>query len=174
MTPPDILMAVDPGSSGAIAMYLGLRNSPYRFERVFDIPTTVIQVNKKKRTIIDAPGLSREILYHCGRGDSNLLVCESVSAMPGQGVTSMFGFGRSVGVIEGVAAGLEIPVDRITAPEWHRILEIPSGATKDHMRALAVQHTQAHSSFVLAKHHNRADAALIGLAYIKKQGWEVS
>ena len=44
----------------------------------------------------------------CRAPDSAII--EKVGAMPGQGVSSMFQFGRSVGMVEGVLAALQIPV----------------------------------------------------------------
>lgn len=45
---------------------------------------------------------------------------EKVSAMPKQGVTSMFNFGKSAGFIEGVLAGLAIPYQLITPKTWKK------------------------------------------------------
>ena len=38
------------------------------------------------------------------------VVVEQVSAMPGQGVTSMFNFGQTFGVIKGICAAMQLPI----------------------------------------------------------------
>ena len=38
------------------------------------------------------------------------VVVEHVTAMPGQGVTSMFNFGQSFGVLKGICAALKLPI----------------------------------------------------------------
>lgn len=49
----------------------------------------------------------------------NIVACvEKVGAMPGQGVTSMFSFGKSAGYIEGVLAALGIPYQLISPRKW--------------------------------------------------------
>lgn len=53
-------------------------------------------------------------------GDGIIACVEKVGAMPGQGVTSMFNFGKSAGYIEGVLAGLGIPYQLITPQRWKK------------------------------------------------------
>ena len=43
---------------------------------------------------------------------------EKVGAMPGQGVTSMFSFGKNAGFIEGVLTALGIPYQLIPPKKW--------------------------------------------------------
>ena len=45
---------------------------------------------------------------------------EKVGARPGQGVTSMFNFGKSAGYIEGVLSALGIPYQLIPPATWKR------------------------------------------------------
>lgn len=54
------------------------------------------------------------------RGVGNNVMCclEKVGARPGQGVTSMFNFGQSVGFIKGVLETLEVPYQEITPQKW--------------------------------------------------------
>lgn len=52
---------------------------------------------------------------------SKCIACvEKVGAMPGQGVTSMFNFGRSAGFIEGVLDALGIPYQLVTPQRWKK------------------------------------------------------
>ena len=45
---------------------------------------------------------------------------EKVGAMPGQGVTSMFNFGKNAGYIEGVLSALGIPYQLVTPAKWKK------------------------------------------------------
>lgn len=51
----------------------------------------------------------------------HVMACvEKVGAMPGQGVTSMFNFGKSAGFIEGVLSALGIPYQLVTPQRWKK------------------------------------------------------
>jgi len=45
---------------------------------------------------------------------------EKVGAMPGQGVTSMFSFGKSAGFIEGVLKAFDIPYQLVPPSVWKK------------------------------------------------------
>ena len=51
---------------------------------------------------------------------------EKVGAMPGQGVTSMFHFGKSAGYIEGVLSAFKIKYDLIPPQRWKKAFELHS------------------------------------------------
>ena len=48
------------------------------------------------------------------------VVVEHVNAMPGQGVTSMFNFGQSFGVIKGICAALGLPIYFVRPTKWKK------------------------------------------------------
>jgi len=52
------------------------------------------------------------------KSDGIMAAVEKVGAMPGQGVTSMFNFGKSAGFIEGVLTGLGIPYQLVAPKRW--------------------------------------------------------
>jgi crossover junction endodeoxyribonuclease RuvC len=54
------------------------------------------------------------------RHEGVMAAVERVGAMPGQGVTSMFNFGKSAGYIEGVLAGLGIPYQLVPPAKWKK------------------------------------------------------
>jgi crossover junction endodeoxyribonuclease RuvC len=54
------------------------------------------------------------------RTDWIIAAVEKVGARPGQGVTSMFSFGRSAGYIEGVLAALGIPYQLVPPAKWKK------------------------------------------------------
>jgi crossover junction endodeoxyribonuclease RuvC len=54
---------------------------------------------------------------------------EKVHAMPGQGVTSMFSFGKNFGGLLGVLGALEIPLTLVTPQAWKK--KVLAGTSKD-------------------------------------------
>ena len=61
---------------------------------------------------------------HLDWGDPNHgnvhVFIEQVGAMPGQGVTSMFTFGKGYGELIGLVAGLQIPYTLVRPKEWQK------------------------------------------------------
>jgi crossover junction endodeoxyribonuclease RuvC len=95
-------------------------------------------------------------------------VVEDVGPMPGQGITSSFRFGRAAGSFEGVLSALKIPTAFIRSAVWKRPLGV--GAAKENARCLAIQRCpNAAHFFSLKRHHNRAEAALLGAYYVERQ-----
>lgn len=54
------------------------------------------------------------------KGEGIIAAIEKVGAMPHQGVTSMFNFGKSAGYIEGVLSALGIPYQLVPPATWKR------------------------------------------------------
>jgi crossover junction endodeoxyribonuclease RuvC len=152
-----IVMAIDPGLSGAIAVFDG-----EILIDIVDTPTHELTRNNKTKRQISASALAALFRqYKPGH-----VVVEKVSAMPGQGVTSMFSFGRSFGVIEGILAAFEIPATYVMPSVWTK--GIGRGLGKDASRARACELYPAHQkSFARVKDDGRADAVLIGAWYLK-------
>ena len=103
-----IYIGIDPGKKGAIAW---LENGcqavwPYSNEML-------VQICKE----------AMEAIEH----EQKVIVCvEKVGAMPGQGVTSMFNFGKSAGFIEGVLQAYGIPYQLITPQKWKKEFSLGS------------------------------------------------
>jgi len=153
------VIGIDPGARGAIAPLTTLGELT-----VHDMPAVTIERGGKNKTEIDTASLAGvlgEIVD--ARGRHNLLaVIEKVGAMPGQGVTSMFAFGRSVGQVEGVLAALNIPVTYVTPQTWQKALAVPKGKDGSRLRASQIMPAYA-GEWRLAKHDGRAEAALIAM-----------
>jgi len=143
----NIVWGIDPGLNGALALF-----SPEDHGiEIFDMP--IMEV-KKKRTIV--PALVADIL----RQHPAPIFIEQVNAMPNQGVTSMFNFGKGFGILLGVAAGLQMQVTTVTPLVWKRALKVPSG--KDGSRERATQLLPAFAQkFARKKDDGRAEASLI-------------
>lgn len=147
-----IILGIDPGLSGAIAIY-----NIYTEELiVMDMPTVEMTRNGKHKREV-SPALVADVI--AGKGAVRAYM-ERVSAMPGQGVSSMFSFGRSAGVVEGVLAAYEIPVTLVTPQAWMKAMSVRAG--KDGSRERAMQLFPAYSTlFARKKDDGRSDAALI-------------
>ena len=152
-----IVIAIDPGLSGAIAVFID-----DVLVAVVDMPTHELTRNNKTKRQISASGLAAIFRDH----KPDHVVVEKVSAMPGQGVTSMFSFGRSFGLIEGIVGAFEIPATYVMPSVWTK--GIGRGLGKDASRARACElYPVWEKSFARVKDDGRADAVLIGAWYLK-------
>ena len=89
------------------------------------------------------------------------VVIEHVSAMPGQGVTSMFNFGQSFGVLKGICAALKLPVHFIRPVKWKKHFNLIN-TEKDASRTKVIEVFPYISSKISKKKDaNKADAILI-------------
>lgn len=150
-----ITLGIDPGLSGAIA-FLDLAAG--RLE-VHDVPTFTLGRGGKMKREVDTVGLAR--LIDAGGPISHAYV-EQVGAMPGQGVASMFAFGKVFGIILGILAAGFVPLTLVTPQKWKRALGVP--AEKDGARARASQLLPAHAAlWTRVKDDGRAEAAMIAL-----------
>lgn len=95
-----IYIGIDPGQSGALAV---LDDTGIAYAIPFDETDYVEELSK----------------YRSDRMNARCVV-ENVHAMPKQGVSSSFNFGRNLGWILGVLAGLGIPVELVNPQKWKR------------------------------------------------------
>ena len=145
-----IICGIDPGATGAI---VALKDG--ELLDIHDMPITPKRRGKGNET---NAYLLADIIQDIG---PDTVVMESVTAMPGNGATSMFSFGRSLGVIEGVIAGIGYPVQFVKPMEWKRLFNLVK-KDKDASRVEAIARWPGSShDFRLKKHNGRADAALI-------------
>jgi hypothetical protein len=145
MTGPHCILAIDPGISGALAYYF-----PDYPERISteDMPIAGGDV--------DAVTLARRLNIMM----PDICVMERVGAMPGQGVSSTFKFGRSFGTAIGVVGALKVPLVFVAPSKWKAHFRL--SADKEQSRALALRMFPTISEqFERKKDHNRAEAALI-------------
>ena len=150
-----VVLGIDPGQTGAIAVYDG-----ERIEAVLDLPTMARLHGKGQQ--IDPYSLASALLDLC-HGRSASAVVEAVAAMPGQGVASTFRFGESVGVVLGVLGALQIPVRMVTPGRWKKAAGI-LGRDKDAARTLAIQlHPEIADQLTRKKDFGRADAVCIAV-----------
>ena len=96
-----LIIGIDPGISGSICFF---ENG--KIIDVVEMPTMID--GKKNKRQVNGAQIFNEISKRINKIEKvNLrVVIEQVSAMPGQGVTSMFNFGQSFGVLKGVCAAI--------------------------------------------------------------------
>lgn len=147
-----IILGIDPGLNGALSFY----DTTAEWLTIVDMPTMSIVRNGKDKREVSAQGVADCILEIRPKR----AYIERVGAMPGQGVSSVFSFGRSVGVLEGALACMAVPVTLVTPQVWQKGVQQRSGKDGGRERAMQLFPKQS-EQFKLKKHDGRADAALI-------------
>ena len=153
-----IIIGIDPGVSGAICI---LENK--KVIDVFDMPTMID--GKKNKKQVNGSQLTNIIKERLNSNKEVIVVVEHVNAMPGQGVTSMFNFGQSFGVIKGVCAALSLPIYFVRPTKWKKYFNLIK-TNKDASRTKVIEAYPGISSKLhRKKDSNRADAILIALYF---------
>jgi len=142
---------IDIGAQGAFSLYVN-----GKFERVIDMPCVEVIRGGKKKNHISAQGVAAAIKEL----NPTHAVVEKVGAMPNQGVTSMFAFGRAAGIIEGALAALNVPVTYVTPQAWMKATQCGKG--KDAIRHRCMElHPEHQQLFARVKDSGRADATMM-------------
>ena len=93
------------------------------------------------------------------------VVIEQVSAMPGQGVTSMFNFGQSFGILKGICSSMQLSMYFVRPAKWKKYYNLIN-TQKDASRTRAIEIFPYFSSQLSKKKDsNKADAILIASFY---------
>ena len=152
------LLAIDIGSAGSLALF----DAAGRLVEIADMP--VLHDGPAARPTINGPLLAA-IVRHWAPAAA---VVEHVAARPGEAAPGAFAFGRSRGVIEGVLAAQGVPVTFRTPAWWKRRVGIPAGREhKDTARSVAIARWPDRAELFARKlDHDRAEAALIGVAHL--------
>jgi len=150
-----IIFGIDPGVSGAISV---LRNKEVL--EVFEMPTMID--GKKNKKQVNGSALTNIIMNTIDfKNEEVVIVVEHVNAMPGQGVTSMFNFGQSFGVIKGICAALKLPIHFIRPTKWKKHFNLIN-TNKDASRTKVIEvYPKISSQLSRKKDSNKADAILI-------------
>lgn len=147
-----IVLGIDPGLSGALAFY----DTVEQTVEVVDMPVLELVRNGKKKREVSAQALANHI---AGRKISSAFL-ERVNAMTGQGVTSVFSFGRSLGIVEGILAAYDIPTTLVTPQAWQKAVGQRAGKDGSRERAMQLFPAQV-ELFQRKKDDGRSDASLI-------------
>lgn len=125
---------------------------------IWDAPLSHSKVRGGTKVRVDATRLAA--IIKGSRADQAIV--ENVHAMPGNGVVSMFSFGRALGIAEGVISSFGIPITWVAPVVWKAALKVPADKNAARARASALLPRASHH-WPLVKHDGRAEAALIAL-----------
>ena len=149
-----IIFGIDPGVSGAISL---LENK--KIIEIFDMPTMID--GKKNKKQVNGAQVTNIIKERLNSDKETIVVVEHVNAMPGQGVTSMFNFGQSFGVIKGICSALGLPIYFVRPTKWKKHFNLIK-TNKDASRTKVIQiYPEISSKISRKKDSNKADAILI-------------
>tara|TARA_Y100000590_G_scaffold234444_1_gene264001 strand:- start:747 stop:1262 length:516 start_codon:yes stop_codon:yes gene_type:complete len=169
-----IIFGIDPGVSGAISV---LKKEGQIIE-VYEMPT-MIDGKKNKRQVNGAEVTNifkNQLMNHNDKIESSndhekiaKVVVEHVTAMPGQGVTSMFNFGQSFGVIKGICAALKLPIYYVRPVKWKKHFNLIK-TNKDASRTKVIEvYPNISGKLSRKKDSNKADAILIARYFTDTQ-----
>lgn len=144
-----IVLGIDPGLTGGLALIES--GQPPRLLTATDVPTTG---QKAKRRVV-----ASAVLAFLQKFKPDRAFIERAQAMPRDGNSSAFIYGRTVGYLECCIEGMNIPLRFIESSSWkktHGLIGL--GKKESRERAITLFGPEC---FTLAEHHNRAEAALI-------------
>ena len=155
-----LIIGIDPGISGSICFF-----EDGKILDVIEMPT--MTEGKKNKKQVNGSQIYNEILDRTnkfGKKDIRVIV-EQVSAMPGQGVTSMFNFGQSFGILKGICSAMQLPIYFFRPAKWKKYFNLIN-SEKDASRTRAIEIFPYFSSQLSKKKDaNKADAILIASFY---------
>tara|TARA_A100001011_G_scaffold263653_1_gene272266 strand:- start:475 stop:969 length:495 start_codon:yes stop_codon:yes gene_type:complete len=152
------VIGIDPGLNGAIAV---LQDN--KVKEIFDVP--VMPEGKKNKRQLNSAQLVKLLKDIISDSEEVLVVVENVSAMPGQGVTSMFNFGQTFGAIKGICAALGLPIFFVRPAKWKKHFDLIN-SSKDASRTKAIEMYPSLSDQLSKKKDvNKSDAILIARFY---------
>ena len=151
-----LIIGIDPGISGSICF---LDNG--KILDVIEMP--IMTDGKKNKKQVNGSQVYNEISKRIKQFEKNQIrvVIEHVSAMPGQGVTSMFNFGQSFGILKGICTAMQLPMYFVRPAKWKKYFNLLN-SEKDASRTRAIEIFPYFSSQLSRKKDsNKADAILI-------------
>ena len=155
-----LIIGIDPGISGSICFF-----EDGKIIDVIEMPT--MTDGKKNKKQVNGAQIYNEISKRISiRDKENIrVVIEQVSAMPGQGVTSMFNFGQSFGILKGICSAMQLPLFFVRPAKWKKHFNLIN-SQKDASRTRAIEIFPYFSSQLSKKKDsNKADAILIASFY---------
>ena len=155
-----LIIGIDPGISGSICFF-----EDNKIIDVVEMPT--MAEGKKNKRQVNGSQIYNEISKRINKSEKNSIrvVIEQVSAMPGQGVTSMFNFGQSFGILKGICSAMQLPVYFVRPAKWKKYFGLIN-SEKDASRTKAIEMFPYFSSQLSKKKDsNKADAILIASFY---------
>ena len=151
-----LIIGIDPGISGSICFF-----QDGAIKDVVEMPT--MTEGKKNKKQVNGSQICNEISEKIKNTDKKNIkvVIEHVTAMPGQGVTSMFNFGQSFGILKGICSAMQLSVYFVRPAKWKKYYNLIN-SEKDASRTRAIEIFPYYSSHLSRKKDsNKADAILI-------------
>ncbi len=155
-----LIIGIDPGISGSICFF-----QDGKIIDVIEMPT--MTEGKKNKRQVNGSQIYNEISMRINKAQNQdiRVIIEQVSAMPGQGVTSMFNFGQSFGILKGMCAAMQLPMYFVRPAKWKKYFNLIN-SEKDASRTRAIEIFPYFSSQLSKKKDsNKADAILIASFY---------
>ena len=154
-----LIIGIDPGISGSICFF-----EDGKILEVIEMP--VMTEGKKNKKQVNGAQIYNEFVKRINnKGDQIRVVIEQVSAMPGQGVTSMFNFGQSYGILKGICSAMQLPMFFVRPAKWKKYFNLIN-SQKDASRTRAIEIFPYFSTQLSKKKDsNKADAILIASFY---------
>ena len=154
-----LIIGIDPGISGSICFF-----KDGRILEVIEMPVMTEGKNNKKQ--VNGAQIYNEFLKRINKKEDEIrVVIEQVSAMPGQGVTSMFNFGQSFGILKGICSAMQLPMFFVRPAKWKKYFNLIN-SQKDASRTRAIEIFPYFSTQLSKKKDsNKADAILIASFY---------
>ena len=155
-----LIIGIDPGISGSICFF-----QDGKIIDVVEMPT--MTEGKKNKKQVNGSQIFNEIFLRTKsiNKENVKVVIEQVSAMPGQGVTSMFNFGQSFGILKGICSAMQLPMYFVRPAKWKKYFNLIN-SEKDASRTKAIEiFPHFSSNLARKKDSNKADAILIASFY---------
>ena len=110
-----LIIGIDPGISGSICFF-----EDGKIIDIIEMP--FMAEGKKNKRQVNGAQIFNEISLRIKDYEKKdiKVVIEQVSAMPGQGVTSMFNFGQSFGVLKGICSAMQLPMYFVRPAKWKK------------------------------------------------------
>ena len=155
-----LIIGIDPGITGSICFF-----EEGKIIDVVEMPN--MAEGKKNKKQVNGAQIYYEISLRIKdtKKEDIKVIIEQVSAMPGQGVTSMFNFGQSFGILKGICSAMQLPMYFVRPTKWKKYFNLIN-SEKDASRTKAIEVFPYFSSELSRKKDsNKADAILIASFY---------
>tara|TARA_B100000401_G_C52698957_1_gene668126 strand:+ start:25 stop:519 length:495 start_codon:yes stop_codon:yes gene_type:complete len=151
-----LIIGIDPGITGSICFF-----EDGKVLEVLDMPN--MAEGKKNKRQVNGAQIYNEISNRTKNySKKNIkVIIENVSAMPGQGVTSMFNFGQSFGVLKGICSAMQLSMYFVRPAKWKKYFNLIN-TEKDASRTKVIEiFPYISQQLSRKKDSNKADAILI-------------
>ena len=151
-----LIIAIDPGISGSLCFF-----KEGKIIDIVEMPN--MASGKKNKRQVNGAQIYNEISLRIKnfKQEDIKVVIEQVSAMPGQGVASMFNFGQSFGVLKGICSAMQLPMYFVRPAKWKKYFNLIN-TKKDASRSKAIEiFPYISAQLSKKKDSNKADAILL-------------